>query len=301
MSRRYFDLPPFTSLTAFEAAARHLSFKTAAQELSVTPGAVSHQIKALERELGTPLFQRLHRGVALTSEGLALFETLSVTFGQISRQLTRIRQIGEDATVTVGSTTAVAALWLSPAIIQFWRQYPQVKVNQVTQDRVFQSLSGFDFVISYGKSKIPSVECTPLYRDELVAVAAPELASALAGGTLEQVAQRGLIHLDAENPSWTQWPEWFKALGYEGDLSTSTKVTSYSIALQIAQNGTGIALGWRRLVQPTIDSGALAVIEPYAIAAPHQFYLAGLPHEDLSENAKTLKAWLINEAQSTPD
>ncbi len=297
MSRRYYGLPPFTSLTAFEAAARHLSFKSAAQELSVTPGAVSHQIKALESELSTPLFQRLHRGVELTSDGLALYETLSATFGQISQQLSRIRQSGDAETVTVGSTTAVAALWLSPAIIQFWRQHPQVKVNQVTQDRVFQSLAGFDFVISYGKFEIPSVECTPLYRDALVAVAAPEVARALTGGTLEQLARSGLIHLDAENPSWTQWPEWFQALGYTGDLSTSTKVTSFSIALQIAQNGTGIALGWHRLVQPMIESGALAVIEPYAIAAPHQFYLAGLPHEDLSENARALKAWLIREAQ----
>ncbi|MBO9463654.1 LysR family transcriptional regulator [Tropicibacter sp. R15_0] len=294
MSRRHYDLPPFTTLAAFEAAARHLSFKNAAQDLSVTPGAVSHQIKALEGELGTPLFRRQHRGVELTPEGEALYETLAASFGQISRQLARIRQVGGSETVTVGSTTAVAALWLSPTIIDFWREYPEINVNQVTQDTPFMSVQGFDFIISYGRlSNRPNTH-TPIYRDDLVPVAAPELARQLASCSLENLAAQRLIHLKAQNPSWTQWEEWFQRLDFKGTLGHGTSVTSYSVALQIARKGAGVALGWRRLVQPMLDSGKLAIIEPFSVPAPHQFYLVGPPDAALSENAKTLKQWLMS-------
>lgn len=293
MSRRHYDLPPFTTLSAFEAAARHLSFKNAAQELSVTPGAVSHQIKALEGELGVSLFNRQHRGVVLTPEGEALFETLASTFRQISRQLARVRHVGGADAVTVGSTTAVAALWLSPTIIDFWRDCPDINVHQVTQDRPFDNVRDFDFFICYGRPPNPSVSQTPLYRDELVPVAAPDLAAKLQDSTLEELAQQRLIKLDAISPTWTTWSEWFSHLDFHGDINHGTRVTSYSVALQIARKGAGVALGWRRLIQPMIDTGKLAIIHPYSVPAPHQFYLAGLPDEELSKGARMLKSWLI--------
>ncbi|WP_136439391.1 LysR substrate-binding domain-containing protein [Pacificoceanicola onchidii] len=301
MSRRHYDLPPFTTLAAFEAAARHLSFKNAAQELSVTPGAVSHQIKALEGELGTPLFTRRHRGVELTADGEALHETLSSTFRQISRQLIRIRQTSETDAVTVGSTTAVAALWLSPAIIEFWRDHPDINVHQVTQDRPFGNTRDFDFFICYGRAPHPSLTHTPLYRDELVPVAAPDLAAQLDGCSLKDLAGQRLIHLNAASPSWTKWPEWFDRLGYTGDVAPGARVTSYSVALQIARKGAGVALGWRNLIQPMITSGKLTVVGSHTVPAPHQFYLAGPPDAELSAHAQTLKAWLLKTARLRSD
>src|SRR5699024_8208501 len=115
---------------------RHLSFKDAAQELSVTPGAVSHQIRALEGDLGTALFRRGHRSVELTDEGEALFEVLSMAFSKISGRLRAIRARRAGAAVTVGSTSAVAALWLSPSLIRFWRAFPDMNVTQLVQDRL---------------------------------------------------------------------------------------------------------------------------------------------------------------------
>lgn len=301
MSRRHYDLPPFTTLSAFEAAARHLSFKNAAQELSVTPGAVSHQIKALEGELGVTLFKRQHRGVELTAEGEALFETLASTFRQISRQLARVRQLGEADAVTVGSTTAVAALWLSPKVIEFWREYPDINVNQVTQDRPFENVRDFDFFICYGSAQNPSLSHTSLYRDELVPVAAPETASELQGCSLDDLARQRLIQLDASNQNWTKWSDWFLELGHKGEVSKGTRVTSYSVALQIARKNAGIALGWRRLVQPMVDTGKLAIISPHSVPAPHEFYLAGLPDDKLSTGARFLKNWLVENAREISD
>ena len=296
MSRRFYDLPPFTALAAFEAAARHLSFKTAAEELSVTPGAVSHQIKALEGELGVALFLRRHRGVELTPDGEALRDTLAESFQHISWQLSRLRQSGGEAGVTVGATTAVAALWLSPAVIGFWREHPDINVHQVTQDRPFQNVRDFDFFITYGKMQAPSLHHVPLFRDELVAVAAPELARRLQGESLAALAGAWLIHLDAANPSWTRWADWFSELGYQGEIARGTRVTSYSVALQIAREGAGLVLGWRRLIQPLLANGTLAVVGPHSLPAPHQFHLAGLPDAQLSEPAHVLKSWLLARA-----
>ncbi|APG49063.1 LysR substrate-binding domain-containing protein [Phaeobacter porticola] len=299
MSRRHYDLPPLTTLSAFETAARHLSFKNAAQELSVTPGAVSHQIKALEGELGVALFQRKHRGVELTREGQDLFEILATSFRQISRQLQKIRQNGEEDAVTVGSTTAVAALWLSPVIIRFWRDYPDLNIHQITQDRPFQDTREFDFFIRYGRDPNATLAHTAIYRDHLVPVARPDIAQDLAQSSLPDLAQQRLIHLQSASPSWTTWADWFHELGHKGDIAVGTRVTSYSVALQIARKGAGIALGWKRLVQPMLDSNKLAIVGAYNLPAPRQFYLVGLPEAELSPNAQKLKHWILAEAQKS--
>lgn len=298
MSRRYYNLPPFATLSTFEAAARHLSFKDAAEELGVTPGAVSHQIKALESELQTRLFHRRHRGVALSSEGEALYETLSITYLQISRQLTRLRRSAAANVVTVGCTTAVASLWLSPALIRFWRKHPNVQINQVAQDWPFRDVQDLDLFICYGKSPAANIAQVPIYRDELVPVASPAQA-AVQGSALSDLAAQRLIHLDAENPSWTRWPEWFEYLDYSGPIAPGAKVTSYAVALQLACEGAGVALGWRRLIQPMLDSGQLAIVGDWSVPAPHQFYLAGHPDSDLSHEAQLLRDWLLAEASQS--
>jgi DNA-binding transcriptional LysR family regulator len=295
MSRRHYNLPPLTTLSAFEAAARHLSFKNAAQELSVTPGAISHQIKALEGDLGTALFQRHHRGVGLTPEGQALFETLASSFGRISKRLATIRQNQSIEKVTVGSTTAVAALWLSPAIIRFWRDYPDLNINQMSQDGPFAARADLDFVIRYGRDRNATLTHTPLYRDELVPVGTPEVAKALAGISLDDLAQKRLIHLESDGQNWTTWTDWFQKLRYTGDLAMGSSVTSYSVALQLAQKGAGLALGWRRLVQPLLRAGKLATIGPHTLPAPHQFYLVEFSDGALSANANQLKDWILTE------
>lgn len=295
MSRRFYNLPPLTTLSAFEAAARHLSFKNAAQELSVTPGAVSHQIKALEGDLGVALFMRQHRGVALTPEGQALFETLAGSFGRISKRLESIRQADTAEKMTVGSTSAVAALWLSPAIIRFWRAFPDLSIDQLTQDTPFSPRAELDFVIRYGRDRESKRPHTPLYRDELVPVGTPELAQQLQAASLEDLSSRWLIHLESHGRDWTTWGDWFRLLGHQGDLSKGTRVTNYSVALQLASKGAGLALGWRRLVQPMLNSGELAVVGGHSLPAPREFFLVDCSDEALSPNATIFKNWILSE------
>ena len=112
MARRFYQLPSLTGLNTFESCARHGSFTAAAQELGVTLGAVSRQVKALENELETTLFLRRHRGVELTAEGLDLFQVLSSGFQQIGRLCRDFKHRAQRADVTLGATTALASLWL---------------------------------------------------------------------------------------------------------------------------------------------------------------------------------------------
>jgi len=298
MSRRHYNFPPLTTLSAFEAAARHLSFKNAAVELSVTPGAVSHQIKALEGELQTALFERRHRGVDLTEDGKALYDALSSSFGRISKTLEAIRNRRSSDKVTVGSTTAVAALWLSSSIIEFWRDTPDLNINQISQDRPFRDRPDIDFFIRYGRDTDPQLSHTPLYRDRLVPVGSPDMADRLQGADLEALARQRLIHLDTGDINWTTWPEWFQQLGCSAPISVETRVNSYSVALQLARKGVGLALGWQHLIEPMLASGKLVVIEPHVLEAPNQFYLVGRPDDDLSENALKLKNWIIGETHA---
>ncbi|WP_170428681.1 LysR substrate-binding domain-containing protein [Ruegeria arenilitoris] len=297
MSRRHYNLPPLATLSAFEAAARHLSFKEAASELSVTPGAVSHQIKALETDLSAPLFVRKHRGVELTEDGEALYEVLGTSFLKMSKVLEQVRSGDSENHVTVGSTTAVAALWLSPSVIRFWQEYPHVKVNQLAQDTSFADRPDLDFIIRYGQEPNSSLPHTKLYRDTLTPVCSPELAAELKGASLGDLTQHRLIHLETRDNTWTTWPEWFHELGFTGNIPAQSRVNSYALALQVARKGAGLALGWKRLIQPMLSSGKLVALEEFSIPAPNNFFLVGREDEHLSEGALALKNWLLNEVQ----
>ena len=301
MSRRYYNLPPLTALAAFEAAARHLSFKDAAQELSVTPGAVSHQVKALEGDLGAALFRRRHRSVQLTQEGEDLFQALASSFAKISQRLQTIRARRSGEVVTIGSTSAVAALWLSPSVIRFWCEFPETEVNQIVQDRRLRTVPELDMFIRYGPERDPRFEQIELYRDALVPVASPDLAEALAGGELQLLARQRLIHLDAEDTRWTTWSDWFRQLGYDGPISRGLRVNNYSVALQIAQDGADLALGWERLVRPLLRTGLLAPVGPHALEAPHAFYLVCRPGAELTEAARKLRDWIVDETRRASD
>ena len=299
MARRHYNLPALTTLAAFEAAARHLSFKDAAQELSVTPGAVSHQIKALEADLGATLFRRGHRAVELTREGAALFHALASSFTKMSQCLQTIRARRAGDVVTIGSTSAVAALWLSPSVIRFWRKFPDINVNQVAQDRPLRNTSELDLFIRYGPVQDSRFDQTELYRDQLVPVASPAMAEALNGRQLQLLARQRLIHLESEDETWTTWEEWFKQLGHDGPISAGTRVNNYAVALQVAQDGAGVALGWKRLVSPLFRSGHLVPISRHALEAPLSFYIVCRPDAEMTDASRKLRDWIVNEVRTS--
>ena len=299
MSKRFYNLPPLKALAAFEAAARHKSFKNAAAELNVTPGAISHQIKSLEAELGLSLFHRVHRGVEVSEDGEQLFKVMRGAFLNISGQLDNLRNRAGNRGVTVGSTTAVSSLWLMPAISRFWRRDPDLRVNQVVSDTLDFGGAKPDLVISYGPYSVPEYTSAPLFRDVLIPICAPVLIEKHKPQSVEQLAALPLIHLDAPDRRWTSWSRWFAELGYSGTIRRGTKVNNYMIALQAAQDGVGMVLGWQQLVAPLLRNGTLVALGDFTVPAPTSFFLSCNPDNPSGGGADALAAWIRSTAVAT--
>lgn len=296
MARRYYNLPPLTTLAAFETSARHTSFKKAAAELGVTPGAVSHQIKSLEEELGLLLFDRHYRGVEITNEGKVLFLVLQNSFADISKALNNIRKSTETKSVTIAASTAVSALWLTPRLTQFWRTIGEISVDQHVSDVFDYTRETPDLRIAYGypRTTNPDLQADVLFWDEIVAVCSPEFYASQKDISIGAIAKMPLIHLNAKDDRWMSWRTWFEAVGYEGDINEKIHVNNYMIALQTASEGAGVVIGWKRLLQPMLDKGELVVMGDTVMPAPTAFYLLYSKGNDMSESVRVLKSYLLN-------
>src|SRR5438128_12009408 len=149
-------LPPLSALRAFEAAARHMSFSKAAEELHVTPAAVSHQIHALEQDLGVRLFHRMNRSIELTASARVLLPGLSEAFAGIQSSVRRLRAHNDTGTLTVTASPSFAAKWLVVRLNRFQERWPQIDVRiSATDDVVDLSKGDFDIAIRYGRGKYP--------------------------------------------------------------------------------------------------------------------------------------------------
>ncbi len=292
MPKRPYDLPPLSALSSFEAAARHQGFKAAAQELNVTPAAISHQVKALEVDLGQQLFHRHQRGVELTETGQMLKLAVQRGFDQISNAVTHLREDSQTRAATIGATTAVSSLWLTPRLARFWKRHGNIAVTQNVSD-TDHAQAGCNLSIHYGDMTRDNGDCRPLFRDRITALASPAFAAEHPAATLENLAHLPLIHLNAPDERWTDWPTWCAALSYNGPLGEGLRVNNYTIALQAAQDDMGVVLGWNALTAPLVRSGALVPLLPHDIAAPLHFYIK--THASANDRAILLRDWLLSD------
>ncbi len=289
MRNRPYDLPLTGSLISFEAAARHVSFKAAAEELNVTPAAISHQVKALEQELQCALFRRHHRGVELTESGAYLLVALQRGFEGISEALGQLRRQYDKNGVTIRSTTAVSSLWLTPRLAQFWKKYGHVSVTQVVTD-IGVDTSKCDLSIHYGDTSRETGNFRTLFHDKIMALCSPRFARQNRIEQIEDIAGVPLIHLDAPDTGWTDWRAWTRKLGYDGPLNSAHRVNNYTIALQAAQDDMGAVLGWEGLTAELIASGKLVKLMPQTVSSPLDFYVK--LHNTSSDRAKLVFKWL---------
>jgi len=290
MVKHHYGLPSLKMIGTFEAAGRLKSFKDAADELHVTPGAVSHQIRSLEQELDMKLFLRESRAVNLTPEGKDLFEVVSSSLNEIGQTVKKLRELNETQHISIGSTTAVLSMWLSQKIAQFWREYGHIQINQEVRDRPFRRPLSLDMIVEYSTNP-PEETSNILFEDTLLPLCSPEFEGKNIS-RLEQLSKSYLIHLDAKDTNWTSWANWFETLDYNGEISVRHRVNNYAIALQLAQDGMGVVLGWRHLVKPLIESGSLIPITKYEIAAPGKFYLVQSKGNQ-KKYSKIFSEWLL--------
>ena len=283
------------ALAAFEAAARHSSLTRAAAELNVTPGAISKQVKQLEEEIGRPLFLRLHRALELTPEGNAVFQSLKDAFERVSGTIRQVGHMGNPRAVSLGTTMAFAQLWLMPRLGQFWTAHQDIVIDHIISDRAQElQRSGVDLRIRYGGGDWPEEHSALLFGDRIMAVASPAFLKAHKVKTSHDLSALPLLSVEGVDWTWTTWADFLRAAGAPHRKLTLRRFNSYVVALQAAQAGQGVALGWASLVKPLIARKLLARAAPLEIDAPQSFYLTWPARQPLSPEAEILKNWLLS-------
>lgn len=290
---RPYDLSSMTAVICFEAAARSASFKKAAHELQVTPAAVSHQIKALEADLGCSLFLRRSRGVELTEKGAFLFQAVQRGFAQISDAIGQTRERPDRVDVTIHTTTAISALWLIPKISAFWKSHPAITVSQLVSDA--PGVAGrCDLSIQYANLQESRAACRKLFEDRIIAVGTRRFAAEQRISCVADLLGAPLIHLNSEATDWTGWADWFQALGHPAPRGRRFFVNNYMTGLQLAQDDVGAVLGWDGLVSGLLREQRLVQLVPDSIASPMAFYLK--IHPWAATKARIFADWLVRSA-----
>lgn len=297
MTRR---LPPLNALRTFEAAARHLSFAKAADELSVTAAAVSHQIKLLEGVLGTRLFTRTKHSVQLTDTARACLPHLSEGFDRLAAAVELMNQLDGSAGLRIAVGESFAAKWLLPRLGRFRAVSPSVDVELVVCDRPDGITAGIDGAILYGEQSPAGFQVDPLMGERLVAVCAPALLSArplpLPPSALDGLP---LLH-DAEPPvedACPGWEFWVKSFGLqEIDARRGLRFNRSSLVVDAAIAGQGIAL-----TRQSIAAGALAaghLVEPFGPGVPSRRMHRFVCHSALAQRPplRAFVRWLRREA-----
>ena len=201
MVRRYYDLPP-DSLAVFEASARHLSFKLAAGELNVTPGAVSRQVKAVEDELGVQLFVRLGSGVVLTSAGEDLYSVLASGFSRAAEIVRTVKRGDRSKNVTLACSDAFATMWLIPRMPDFWTRYSEISVDHLISDnpRDYRRAE-VELRIRYGFGSWPDENAELLFSKPLSGLRR-EVCQSASGRDVASLPDLPLLHVDWVGPNW---------------------------------------------------------------------------------------------------
>lgn len=288
-------LPSLNGLRAFEAAARHLSFTAAATELNVTQTAVSHQIRRLEQELGTRLFVRRNRAIALTADGLDYLPPVRAAFNDLRLATAKLRRKGDDRVLTVSTLASLAAKWLLPRLAAFQEAHPDIDVRITTSIDLVDFTSGdVDAAIRYGRGNWPGLRADWLMADRMFPVCSPALLSGERPlRRPEDLRDHILLH--TSGASRDDWRLWLTAAGLPADLSQHGGLTFdlNFVTVQAAIDGHGVAIGRTAYVRDDIARGRL--VAPFDITLPVDagFYLVSL--EDRADTPKlaAFRQWLL--------
>ena len=294
--------PPLIAARSFEAAARHKSFLKAANELNVTPAAVSHQVKKLEQYLGQALFVRLNRAVELTDAGAALAATLRDIFIALDAALDPQRHQVR-STIVISAMPSLAAKWLAPRLPHFEARHPQWQVRMDVADKLADFTSGeLDLALRYGRGKYPGLHARHWMQAEIHPVCSPALAARVPLATPADLRRHTLIHNESsatgERPP--DWAEWLAQAGVERiDAERGPRFASTYMALEAAVAGHGVTLAAGPLVELDLASGRL--VRPLALTVenPWAFWLV-CPRQNLQdEKVKAMTAWLLQQAKTS--
>lgn len=285
-------LPNLAALRAFEAAARHENFSRAAEEIHVTHGAISHQVRALEEELGVALFVRHGKRITITPEGERFAATLRKALMEIASAAAALQAEARQMRLTVTSLPSFAARWLSPRLGSFIEQYPDMEVmlqssNHLT-DFVRESV---DIGIRFGSGNYPGLAVEKIMDDYYYPVASPRFNGGKLPRTVQQLAKSPLLRCEGE-----PWAPWFHAAGVDIPEPTGGLVfQDSSMQARAAVEGHGIALARHAIAISDIESGELVRLFDVAVPCPHSYFLVCPPEALRRPQVQAFRSWLLAE------
>ena len=286
-------LPPLESLRFFEATARRLSVRLAAQELNVTAGAVSQQVRKLENYLGRSLFDRLPRGLALTSAGDEYYTACQEALSVIARATGKAK-IDAQRILLVSCTPSFASQWLVPRLQDFMRSHPKVDVHVSTTNRMVDMLSeGVHFAVRHGHGSYPGLQSDVLVDDDLVAVCSPRLIAPRRVATAKDVEAANLLH-DEHRGDWRLWLE---SAGMDPlQAERGVVLVDSNAAIECALAGNGIALVRQPLARREIDARRLVIVKAPPLRTRVAYHLVYRREVVDEPRLRSFRDWLVAKA-----
>ena len=298
-------LPPLNALRAFEAAARHLNFSRAADELSVTPGAVSQQIQNLEDYVGAALFKRTPKGLLLTDAAQTALPALREAFDRLAEAASLLTAAVDGRRLTLTAPPSFAAKWLVPRLGAFEQAHPQVDLWLSAAIELVDLAAGeVDVAIRYGAGRYPGLEVHRLFAETVIPVASPDHLAAQPLLTPGDLANHVLLHdgspdLDDSCPDWTMW---LAARGLKGiDSMRGPRFNQSSLVIEAAVNGRGVALAKRTLAAADLEAGRLVAPLQIATAVDFAYYLVHPKAKGRLPQVKAFISWIAAQAQAHED
>lgn len=306
-------LPPLNALRAFEAVARHRSFRKAAEELFVTPAAVSHQIKLLEQQLGFVLFERRNRGIELTDVALTVLPRFQQGFEMLGQAVSELRRYGQTPLLTIGGTPAFVSRWLMPRLQGFLQAHPEIDVRVVASGELIVGglpinptrrseghLPDIDIDIRFSDDKpsgelvdlLFAVEVLPMCHPRLIAGPPPLL-------ILSDLGHQTLLHGDGRNADRSRsiWARWLKLAGITDiDPRHGVRFDHSRLALEAATDGLGVVLAATRLAAAELADQKLAVAFQIAMPLDMAYYTVVSNTAMKRAEVAAFRSWLIAEA-----
>lgn len=293
-------LPSANALFVFEAAARYLSFTRAAVELNVTQSAVSRMIARLEAHLEAKLFIRTATGIELTDDGRQLYHAVTGSFQHIDMAIEAIRaRHGDAGVVTLSLSSAFAMHWIMPRLDRFQQLYPSIDLRfQLVRGEPVGPVEDVDLAIRYNFPRDADHESWPLMVEKVLPVCSPSYLAA--HGPLEHGSDLGrhmLVHLSGSTRiPWTRYLAEFNYATTAG--SRSLTFSDYSLVIQAAISGRGVALGWWHVIAHELSQKELVQAAPEVLETGNHYYLVASNRRPLRNPAILVRDWLLSEMQA---
>lgn len=297
-------LLPLNALRAFEAIARHMSFARAAEELHVTPAALSHQIRGLEEQLGLPLFTRRTRSIELTEAGRTLYPGLHAGFESVRGAVARLDRERAANILVISATVGLTAKWLMPRLWRFLHAHPEIDARVAATMRVVDfAADGVDVAIRMSNGNHPDLHVEKLFDDAMLPVCSPRLVEQ-GLRSADDLVRFPLIHHDISMSMRAppQWSDWLGMVGRnEIDASRGMRVNVADHALDAAVAGAGVSLSFKLIASDDVHSGRL--VTPFGPELPLAIgyhFVCPKGHE-AKPKVRAFRDWLFAEMADTKE